>query len=368
MAMDRYTIIKGWCIFLPLMVLLFTSCGKWKGPEEEIIFSVYPVVELKATELNGDNLSDFGVFSALEENGIPFSNTEADLSEYMTNVPVTKEGTLWCANPKYYWPVLPGKKLSFFAYAPHNGSHPEIVPSADWVTSKGITIQYTPNSNPSKQIDLCVSKAVLDQDRESGSIPFDFEHTLSWISFSANYRGDVPEGCYLRIDELTLSNVVDENTLVYSSSSDDDFFWWETIGKDASKDGSYTLTLSSTMLGDIALKKWEESDPQYTNFVSASGNLYLIPQSINPDGASEKSIINIVFSYVREDQNRTVIAQFNARKELPASEWGVAKKVRYHFTVDVNNVSLVNIFKAESSEWIVDWVDSGNEYGNTEIK
>ena len=60
-------------------------------------------------------------------------------------------------------------------------------------------------------------------------VPFLFNHTLSFVTFSANYDDEdniLPDGCYLRIDELILYNLVGTNTLVLNSSSGDDYFSW----------------------------------------------------------------------------------------------------------------------------------------------
>ncbi len=53
-----------------------------------------------------------------------------------------------------------------------------------------IEIQYRPHSDSTNQVDLCVAKAVLDRDNiedRGKMVPFLFNHTLSCVTFSANY-------------------------------------------------------------------------------------------------------------------------------------------------------------------------------------
>lgn len=360
-------------ILVVASAIMLLSCQKGGENDIEITFSLPYMEEVKATEYTTDNLPSFGVFATLEESGEPFLEDDANLETFMDNVPVSKQGGIWCATPKHYWPVIANKKLSFFAYAPHNGSNPEIVPDEDWsIGKKNISIQYTPPSNPSHQVDLCVSRAVLDKEKVvdgDNTVSLEFDHTLCWVTFSANYVGKVPDGCYLRIDELNLNNIAGTNSLVYNSSSTGDFFAWNPIADDAVKDASYTMTVSGTTLGGNALNRIEkgEADPEYTSFVTANGNLYLLPQKVNSAGAAVKTSMKVTFSYVKNDVNNTVIAQFYAVMDLPESEWEVAKKVRYLFTIDVEKVSLIN-FSAVSSDWIVDWKDSENSHSGSEIR
>lgn len=335
--------------------------------QDEIVFEPSLHVEVKGIELSIGSLTNFGVFATLEENGEAFVNSD-NLQAFMDNVRVEKisssNSTVWSTNPKYYWPVIGGKKLSFFAYAPHNRDNSELLLEEDWTQgNKNITITYTPSKDPVKHVDLCVAAAVLDRDNISDRytpISFIFEHTLSWVTFGANYedKGSVlPSGCYVRIDEITLSNLIGENTLVFNSS-ENNFYNWGTSAE-VSSSVYYTLSLGSA-LANVKLIEKEGEKSGYSNIVAPGGYLFLIPQSINPQGSTgPKTEINVKFSFVRESDD-VVIAQFEAQRDLPpstnATEWISGRKIVYNFTVDLNNISLVNITPVT----IENWVESGN--------
>jgi hypothetical protein len=351
--------------------MMVLACGKVDEPSREIVFGSAFETDVRASELTTENMTSFGIFATLEEDGKSFTDAEATLDPFMDNVPVTKNGSVWSANPKHYWPLLANKKLSFFAYAPHNASSPEIDPAADW-DNKNVKIDYKVHSNPLSQVDLCVAKAVLDKDSHldmDKPVELEFSHTLTWVTFAANYIGNVPEGCFLRIEELELQNVLDENVLVHSHATGEDFFSWSDFPDGAQKDGKYLLSLNNASLGNMEIVKKDPSaaSPEYTDFVSTKGYLYLLPQQVNSPEDVVRSEVKVTFAFVKNDENRTVIAQFYTTKELPESEWNVASKVKYCFTIDVNNVSLINIAPI-AKKWIEDWAESGNTHTDQEIR
>ncbi len=90
--------------------------------EDEIVFSPSLDAEVKGYELTSGSLLDFGMYATLEDDGVDFNDSE-NLESFMDNVLVEKslvgECVVWVSNPKYYWPMIGGKNLSFFAYAPY---------------------------------------------------------------------------------------------------------------------------------------------------------------------------------------------------------------------------------------------------------
>ena len=102
----------------------------------------------------------------------------------------------------------------------------------------------------------------------------------------------------------------------------------------------------------------------------------MLPQKINPIGTDDAELtkVDITFSYVRNDLSNAVTAQFYTSMTLPeeTAEKQIflepAKKYKFLFTLDVTNASLVNVSCVDDGDWIVDWVDSENEHGDTLIK
>lgn len=379
-------------IWILSLVFLFAlvSCAEKDSPVEDscpIEFSVADFsTEVRGSELTTDNMSSFGVFAALEDNSQhDFEGIEvSELELFMDDVSVTNVDGSWTANPPHYWPILNDKSLSFFAYAPHSEGT-GIVATAGWeqgndAPEKTVKITYTLDPNPAKHVDLCVAQAVLDRvpdmndDGKPDPVSLAFEHTLASVTFSANYKGNLPEGCFLRIDELVLNNVVNSNTLTYNYI-EDGFFEWGSPPSD--KVGNYMLNIGSlTLSSNAQLNKTvipdSQSDPLpedvYTDFVTANGIIYALPQTINQQGAAVISSIDVTFSYVKNDANRTVIAQFYTSKDLPSSEWEAATKYKYNFTLDVTTASLIHISFVDQGAWIEDWKDSGNSHTDQTIK
>lgn len=374
----------GLLVFLCLFFLL--ACDKESSGVDSMDAIEFAVADydavVKGSELTTDNINSFGVFAALEEGNAGFDAVKSDLLQpFMTDVPVTRKDGKWAATPPHYWPILQDKYLSFFAYAPHSAGT-GISAKAGWEKESGVSepktveVTYTLDSNPAKHVDLCVASAVLDRARDndgdgkSDPIVFDFKHTLASVSFAANYIGTLPEGCYLRIDELVVGKMVNTNKLVYNSEKKD-YFTWDPITLDTVRDGSYVLNIGSgTLSTSQPLNKKEgstSSSISYTDFVTADGLVYALPQEINPSGIPEKAKIHVTFSYVKSEST-AIIAQFYTSIDLPYSVLEVAKKYKYQFTLDVTTASLISISCMDAGFWITDWIDSNNNHLGTIIK
>ena len=369
-------IIKN-IIYILIYSTLVISCTK-AHPEmvwgDEISFSIS--ADVKANELTNSNIYNFGVYAALERNGGDFSQS-SELQGHMNNVIVSKNSDGWSASPKHYWPVDQNMKLSFFAYAPHitNGTDIQGPENKDWNSDKNLRIVYSPNENPAVQKDFCVARAVLNKTSTpdiNGNIPpiqFNFEHTLTWISFAANYVGTL-DNCNMVIDEIVLKNVVGENTIICKPDQNGNFFEWAELSYNAPKTALYTLQSDKYTLAKTPIPNKDENNNAYQDISTAEGYLYLLPQSINPltagDGGNAnkvKTIIDVVFSYVKKDVNNTIIAQFNTSMVLPNSTWNAGQKIKYNFTLDVTTASLISI-----SPTIEPWTPSGNIHNDAEIK
>lgn len=382
--------------FLLALLVMLSSCDKKEADSGNmsvlcpIEFGAEYSAQVKASELTSGNISSFGVFAALEDDeDNSFVDVDVDRLElFMDDVPVRKTSSGWLSDPVYYWPFLDDKHISFFAYAPHSAGT-GIVASAHWGTdvagmkSKSISISYTMDADPSRHVDLCVASVVADRVKDEDydgvidPVALEFHHTLASVTFAANYVGDVPDGCYLRIDELTLSNFVNTNTMSYRYGTGG-LYEWDDIGGDSPKDGTAMLNISrSTLSSSAAINRTTAPGKgDYTDFLTLNGVIYMLPQEINPIGTDdqERTKVDITFSYVRNDLSNAVTAQFYTSMTLPVetSEKEIvlepARKYKFLFTLDVTNASLVNISCVDDGEWMVDWVDSGNEHGDTFIK
>ena len=101
---------------------LFSSCEKSGFAADDMELSTVPIefsladytAEVKGNALTSSTIADFGVFSLLE------NTTLGEKTPFMQNVEVSKSTsgnpTAWRSDPPYYWPLLPDKRLTFFAY------------------------------------------------------------------------------------------------------------------------------------------------------------------------------------------------------------------------------------------------------------
>ena len=325
-------------------------------PEEEIAFATSVLAEVKGHALDDGKLEDFGVFAAKGDRSetVAFPD-DPSLTGFMDNVRVKKQndGT-WSSEPEYYWPVA--YDVTFFAYAPYlvSGTGGNEF-SADW-TGKKLSLTYTPDANPKNQVDFLVaSEPALDKYREQ--ISFEFEHALTWVTFSAAYVGDLPDilpdNTYIRIDELELRGVVKANTVTLTAGG----YSWDAIDEAVPRDAAYVLSLNGTTLGDVGLVQNEIDDqsPEFTEFVAPDGAMFLLPQDIDPASAS----LGVTFSFVDGD-NKEIISQFYSEKKLPSASWVMSKKIRYNLTLDISTASLIEVSAVQGGTWIHPWEDSGN--------
>lgn len=356
-----------------MLSFAFVSCNKADEDAVAIDFDVQYDVELKGGDITTDNISSFGVLAAVDFAGKGFLSDEADLRDFMDDVPVEEDGEgVWKANPTHYWPVDPVKTVSFFAYAPYGKG---VMAESDWA-DKSMTITYTPDPNPSNQVDLCVAVPVLDR---SGYDPvsFTFQHTMSRMSFAANFIGDLPADngtpiCYLRIDELSLLNLHGSNSfkVIPGLSEDQPCYVWNEFGEGVAKDARYDLSVGNLTLGDVSIPKQtvDTEDYDYQEFVTAGGFVYILPQLINPADESARTMMDVTFSYVKTDAQSTVMAQFQIRKVFPNNIL-LEPNARYkvEFTIDVTNATMADV-RCVPVGWINDWENSQNQHEDQIIK
>lgn len=385
---------------LSIVLASLVSCNKSVMPAEDqrkaIEFDVEYTVDVKGVTLTESNMQSnmMGVVAAVSmadgDQPVEFLSEDADLQELMDDVPVKYmdevwraakyENKKWVPNP-YYWPVNPLHQVSFFAYAPYDIDN-GISASGDWANRR-VEVECTPNANPLYQADLCVADPVLDR-QGYDPVSFNFNHTLSWVTFAANYDGALPADSYLRIDELSFYNIHGTNTLVIHPEPVNDmtpdadgntpepvYFKWNQFGQNADKTARYDMSIGKTTLGEVKIES-KVSGGKYDDFVTSAGVLYILPQAINPADQSERTKMDVIFSFVKKDaqNNNTIMAQFQTSQTLPDGliTFEPAKKYRLGFTLNVDTASMVDFQCVEEGKWIIDWKNSGNNHPDTIIK
>ena len=287
------------------------------------------------------------------------NSTTVSTSLFMDNVKVAKSssGTSWCATPTYYWPILPDKTLTFYAYAPYN----EDADSSSLVYSEeegrgqwNMIIRHTVPQDPASHSDLCIARNLEGKTKDDSGEPveLDFSHTLSSVTFAANYIGTPPEGCVLRISELSLSNIMSSGTLTVTPDA--------SVWSDLNTPTTIKMTKYNQTLNNVDVPERNDDNNNHMPFVTEKGEAYLIPQIINSN--ESESVLSLNISYLQGGV--TEIAQFSTQMTMPTSEFLASKKIKYVFTINLNTVSLVEITPAT----IIPWTSSDNFHEEQIIK
>lgn len=198
-------------IMTALAALLIAGCSQNEvtdvSPDAhpQVGFSVYTGVPTRGGDMTTESMKDdptaadkyggFGIMGYFTGQQT-FEQAKGTVTpSFMHNQMVKWDGTTstWTYSPVKYWPNRQGDKISFFAYAPYesnwqNGTKAGVVLSA--ATEKGIPyIDFTlkDKDHLKEMVDLVVA----DQRDQSynpttgGKVSFQFEHTLSRVSFQA---------------------------------------------------------------------------------------------------------------------------------------------------------------------------------------
>ena len=372
-----------------LFVALFTGCEKSGSPVDNDELSTVPIefsladfsAEVKGNALTSSTIADFGVFSLLE------NTTLGETTPFMENVEVSKStsgnSTAWRSDPPYYWPLLPDKRLTFFAYAPYNGAANSSSIYYDGNDRQWkMDVKHVVPENPVQQVDLSVARDLQPKTINDAEEPIDmhFFHTLSSVTFAANYRGSLPDNCVLRVTEISLSNLVMTGTLTVNSTQEEGVPWF-SWSLDETEKGKIKMTSFNDALkkkDNVPMRNNENNN--HLNLLATDIDAYMIPQSINPGlevvvsdatDISERSLLSLTFSYYRPDPENTgglkEIAQFSTQLLLPAGEWGIFSKIKYVFTIDLDKVWLADLTVINEGNIDV-WEGAVNYHPETDIK
>ena len=220
-----------------VLVLLMAACSTDDGAVTEASGTGVAAVAFTATVpafqtrsiINATtDLQDvgFGVF-AYHTGSSPWASAGASSApNFMYNQLVTYAATSWQYSPVKYWPNdntpaddsgATGSQehsyVSFFAYAPYNGSG--LTPSANTATGAP-TIGYTwaTTTDPNAQTDLlyasqtdCYKTMAAGYGTVSGRVPFLFRHALTAIEFKV--RRKELSGDQIFLQSLSLNTIAD---------------------------------------------------------------------------------------------------------------------------------------------------------------
>lgn len=316
----------------------------------------------------------FGVFSWWNPIGEAFDETHNDPNLYQVNNDVehvassfTSGEHSWRCNPRAYWPFR--CNLSFFAYAPYlehtqpweEGGEMQqpalLFPSADY-TQGMPRVTYSPRTNVSNQVDLCIAAPVFDREPSTEPIHFAFQHALTRILLYVKAIGTPLPGNKYRITDAIISGIAGSNTFTYVNDVEHPFVW-DDVTVSNPLDGEYHLTVANTQLVAAALNSDETPEHPTSAFYTTyshinyplNGRLYLLPQTLTASAQLELAVT----AFAGDTQN--VISIFPPfRVTLPDSQpWVAGQTIAYKVTIDISRVTVADI-----KPYIIPWADSGN--------
>ena len=302
-------------LFLGLLAaaaVTFTACQKDEVinevPQDQAIgFGTYVGrdAQTKASVTNIDAMKDanyagFGVFAYYTGSAdYPVSNTTI-APAFMTNVKVWFDTSLdpnaWNYANLKFWPGTTDK-ISFFAYAPYQGTGITNLPSI--LTKSDPTITFAVQDEVENQIDLLYAEPVKDEyynkNSNGGTVSFNFKHALSRIGFKVKTSGTHYR---VNIKTITISGkfytggVFNLNSQVFTTKTPDtptdtDYaFNFTTANEISTTDGSIiTATEQYAMIIPTNLSTNEVSvTVKYTYEYQASTDIWSTPEEIVQTG------------------------------------------------------------------------------------
>ena len=292
-------------IFISLCTLIFlgvASCDKEHKDETK-----YPIqfgVNLnnsqdsyshenttKGSDINNNNIANFGMFAFYEESG--GFNEITSKPNFMSNVKVEKSNMQWSYSPLMYWPPL--GSISFFAYAPY-----ELTQNNGGLTISSVGVPkytYTVNSDVTLQKDLLLSDPLIDKTNKNGDnkLIVPFKHALSGIVFNASVL--TTQADPVKITEISLQSMKNKGVATFTKTTATPQSWilaW-TQTTDAT-DNNYTLSITNSCLADLDIKDKTTA----TSISTTNGALMLLPQKID---TVDKIIVTVTSGIPVETRN-----------------------------------------------------------------
>ena len=321
---------------------------------DPVTFTVGGVTTRGSGALTSGNLFTMGVFAGYEEESETFgANSVA--TDYINNVRYTRSFITdpFAGADVVYWPL--SGKLSFFAYAPYTSSQ-NIWVDPDYTVGFP-RMSYKPTQDVTNQPDFCIAQPVLDQHKTTDAIPLHFMHSLSQVTFAANYTGYVPSGQYVKIDSIYICHVIGRKTFTMSSVAPG--FQWEADSECSEDDRtSYFLrrggevTLQHLADTQLPVSSGNVSD-EYLSLSTLNGHLYLLPQGMTHGEAYLRVTYGL---YQLDGTTETLRNSYTTTVNMPAATWASGTSYLYKFTIQI--AALTTTTPTVS---VVDWIDGHND-------
>lgn len=332
-------------IILAALLALTVSCSKETGGAvEPAIGTDIPIsfVASLGTEdtptkgsapMTDQTLETFGLFTAYSPDGDASADGNAPAAAdwtYMVNTPYRRNsltGTFDTA-PARYWPVA--GNMTFLAVAPYDR---HISESMDFSSGSGYpSLFWSPDSDPKKQIDLCV--AVNPRQTKQTEVPLAFHHATAQISFAANYV-ELEPFQFIIIDRISLTNIIGGKRMTITETAP--YVEWEP---DAGlpKDATYELSRAGGHLNDERLPLSVDA-PRGTEITTEAGRLFLVPQTYDAASSDIELKVDYTLYYQNTDTHGPleIVRQFSMEAVMPRCEW--KPDTRYRYVLNIYDIT-----------------------------
>lgn len=299
---------------LAIVILLMTGCTQNNETESiylPLSFSTAVDAQTRVTDFTTDNLTSMGVFACFSQGNFNASTATPDFM-YNQIVERTDAAAPWTYSPVKYWPNNVKDKISFFAYAPHNGKM-----ITDALTMSGITDKGYPSltfTNKTAQTDFLLADPLINKDNTQNSIKFNFKHALAKVSF------------YVKNGDATSGKKV-HSFAVHSRQS----------GKYTFNGTGFVYTSANTTMREDAIINTPVDIPQNT-----TDKVLLETLFIHPDTETN---ISLTYSINGNDANKVEIAN----QKVPATPaLASGANINYIITVNKDNYTIT---ASNEKEW-----------------
>lgn len=230
-------------LFIAMAILAMAGCSQNEITEmnpdanKAIGFGVYTGVQTRGTVTDYDAIktasAGFGVVAL--KGSTPTLYMEDTHVKYET---AASAG--WKYSPAIYWPN-DGETLSFYAYAPYNGTGIDKGTSnADFQSTSAPSVTFTLQT-PKKMVDLVAAKAE-GKSSTDGTVSLQFKHTLSRLALKAHTSVTVASGTTVKVTGLKIiGSTTHSSSLLYNSAKYDIKSESWTLDDSGKQDADWTV-------------------------------------------------------------------------------------------------------------------------------
>lgn len=218
-----------------LSALALTACVNDEtiemNPGNAVAFRPSTENSTRATVTTSNTIQDFKVWGYYKKN----DNT--DYTSFMEEQVVNKAGNEWVYSPVRFWPT--SGEVDFYSVSPADVTT-NITKDAQQI------VDYTVNTDPSKQIDLLYA-VNMECKKSSEGVPVNFRHALSQVVFKAKTANPNIE---VQIESIKLNNIMGKGTFTFPKKTTTAITQSNTY-EDAAEDETFGTWTLSTNASDL---------------------------------------------------------------------------------------------------------------------